>query len=256
MAEPAAAGPEAAGTDRPGQQHDLQRDGRAVRPRGASLQTQGAQALPDQAAALPPGPRHTARAAHRGSWTARCHLGPPGATAAAGPAGCPGMPAPAVLLLPAQSHCLRCLLPNVYLHWAYKHVKQTGREEEHQRREEARRGQPCLLPPCSAADKSPFSNRHGPVWVWSWEQLGWESCLSSPKRKPAEMPPDAVRGTPAKQEPGRKKGRESPCSLGSPWPQHLHSERATRQCPVVVSSTELPVTLNSSALPFLQSTTW
>lgn len=42
----------------------------------------------------------------------------------------------------------------------------------------------------------------------------------------------------------------------SPRPQHLHSQQSTRQYLVAVPSAVLPVTISSSALPFLWSTTW
>lgn len=100
----------------------------------------------------------------------------------------------------------------------------------------------------SAADRSPFSNWEGAIGAWGWEQPGLDAGLSSPKGT-LEMSPDAAQGIPANWEAGRKKVRES--RAPSPAPP----QPASRRCLVAVPSALLPVTVSSSALPFLWSTT-
>lgn len=154
----------AAGTDRLGQQHNLQRDGRVVRPRGASPQTQeGLCWTKPQLRHRARGPWHTAPTVHCGSQRAAWDLGPRGAMVVAGSTGCLPWHAcpstPPLFTLPI-AQCVLTLC-------AYKHRKQTRRGEGHRRRGEARQGKPCLLPPRSAADRSPFSNQDGPIWARS-----------------------------------------------------------------------------------------
>lgn len=157
----------AAGTDHPGQQHDLQRDGRVVRPRGAPPQTRGGQAPSDQAAAPALGKRALA-------YSTRC---PPQLMDSHAVPGGPKSHGSGWLRRVPQHACpsreslftlpiAQCVLTLC----AYKHGRQTGRGEGHQRRGEARQGKPCLLPPRSAADRSPFSNQDRPIWARSWEQ--------------------------------------------------------------------------------------
>lgn len=217
--------PAAAGTGRPEQQHDLQRDPR-VRPRGAFLQTQSAQAPPGQATAPAPG-------RDPGTWH---HFPPQLTNGHARPwtprSGYKGWPSAELLFTFPIAQCMLMLC-------AYKQGD-SGRDKG--TKGGRRHGQGS-----STVDRSPFSNREGTTGAQGWEQPGQDAGLSSPKGTP-EMSPDAARGTPANWEAGSRKTRE-PRAPAPPQP-------ASRRCLVAVPSTVLPVTVSSSALPFLRSTTW
>jgi len=163
-----------AGTERPGQQYNLQRDGRAVRPQGTSPPTQGGQLWH-----WARGPRHTA---------------PVPTAAAAGSE-------PLFTLSIAQCALTVC---------AYKHERRTSRGEG-SKGGGARQGKPCLLLPWSAADRLPSPTRTGLSGHRAGSNRDGKPASPVPSRDQRRCP-QILREEPRLNETGRRKARESPCS--------------------------------------------